>query len=62
MSKPSVIVVSAEDLPLVCRGEGAENWNGHPRVFLVLNADHRTASCPYCGAVYRAEGEISAHH
>lgn len=35
--KPSVITITAQDLPLICTGPEHETWNGHPRVFHPLS-------------------------
>lgn len=55
------IVITSGDLPLYCRGPKHETWNGHPRVFLPIT-DNGSVSCPYCGSIYRLEGEASGHH
>lgn len=59
--KQAEIVISAADLPLHCSGPQNEPWNGHPRVFLPIQS-FSTIECPYCGAVYRLDGEAKGHH
>ena len=58
--KQDTIVITPHDLPLHCAGPQNETWNGHPRVFLPIESN-RTIECPYCGAVYRLEGEAGHH-
>ncbi|MCF7521172.1 zinc-finger domain-containing protein [Neisseria sp. ZJ106] len=55
------VVITPKDLPLYCSGPNHETWNGHPRVFLPIESNGETA-CPYCGTVYRLDGEIPHHH
>ena len=56
--KQDTIVITPHDLPLHCAGPQNETWNGHPRVFLPIESN---IECPYCGAVYRLEGEAGHH-
>ena len=58
--KQDTIVITPHDLPLHCAGPQNETWNGHPRVFLPIESNS-SIECPYCGAVYRLEGE-DGHH
>lgn len=58
---PPVITITPHDLPLHCSGPENESWNGHPRVFLPIQSND-SIECPYCGTVYRLEGEASSHH
>ena len=58
--KQETIVITPHDLPLHCAGPQNETWNGHPRVFLPIESDS-SIECPYCGAVYRLEGEAGHH-
>ena len=62
MSEPKqdIIVITPHDLPLHCAGPQNETWNGHPRVFLPIESNS-SIECPYCGAVYRLEGEAGHH-
>lgn len=55
------IVITPDQLPLYCTGPGKEAWNGHPRVFLPIQSNG-TIECPYCGTIYRLDGEASGHH
>ena len=58
--KQETIVITTHDLPLHCAGPQNETWNGHPRVFLPIESNS-SIECPYCGAVYRLEGEAGHH-
>ena len=58
--KQETIVITPHDLPLHCAGLQNETWNGHPRVFLPIESNS-SIECPYCGAVYRLEGEAGHH-
>ncbi len=44
--------VHRADLPLSCPTPEQKLWNSHPRVYLPIEQSG-TASCPYCGAIYR---------
>ncbi|MBK7353743.1 MAG: zinc-finger domain-containing protein [Nitrosomonas sp.] len=55
------IEVTVEDLPLHCPMPSMSSWNGHPRVYLPIEAT-REALCPYCGTHYILKGEIKANH
>lgn len=57
----NTIILKAHDLPLHCSGPQNEAWNGHPRVFLPIQA-HSKIECPYCGAVYFLDDEVGHHH
>lgn len=57
------VTITATDLPLFCPRPGAPLWARHPRVFLdPLRHDTGTATCPYCGTVYRFTGEKPHGH
>ena len=43
--------VTARDLPLSCPMPDMSLWNGHPRVYLPIEATG-FVKCPYCGAEY----------
>ena len=58
--KQETIVITPHDLPLHCAGPQNETWNGHPRVFLPIESNS-SIDVPYCGAVYRLEGEAGHH-
>ncbi|EIC22481.1 zinc-finger domain-containing protein [Thiorhodovibrio frisius] len=63
VTAPEPIKVQAADLPLSCPRPGDELWNMHPRVYLPIDeTPDRRATCPYCGAVYELEGEVSKAH
>lgn len=47
-----IVEVGRSDLPLHCPMPGQSLWNGHPRVFLPIEASGE-ALCPYCGTLYR---------
>jgi len=49
---PSVVEVSAADMPLYCPNPAMPLWSSHPRVFLDVGASGQ-AMCPYCGMRYR---------
>jgi uncharacterized Zn-finger protein len=53
--------VSAEALPLFCPPPGQALWSGHPRVAIPVEK-LGTASCPYCGAVYKLKGDLPKGH
>ena len=40
------------DLPLSCPSPSMALWNSHPRVYLPIEAEGGTSTCPYCGAQY----------
>jgi uncharacterized Zn-finger protein len=40
---------------------GASLWNAHPRVNIPVNHGGE-ARCPYCGTLYRFEGELPKGH
>ncbi|NQY25666.1 MAG: zinc-finger domain-containing protein [Piscirickettsiaceae bacterium] len=44
-------VVHHADLPVSCPNIESEQWSSHPKVYLSLELNERTA-CPYCGEVY----------
>ncbi|PKO85003.1 MAG: zinc-finger domain-containing protein [Betaproteobacteria bacterium HGW-Betaproteobacteria-11] len=57
------LAITAHDLPLSCPRPGAPLWARHPRVFLdPLRNSEGTATCPYCGTVYRFTGERPHGH
>lgn len=59
---PEAIEVGAEALPVYCPGPLAPIWSLHPRVFLDVTRTG-SASCPYCGTVYRLKpGSTVPHH
>lgn len=55
-----LIDITPYDLPLHCSGINTEIWNGHPRVFLPIQS-YGQIECPYCGAIYRLNGETKSH-
>jgi uncharacterized Zn-finger protein len=58
-----VVEYPAADLPLHCPLPSQKLWNSHPRVFLpIADAPDRAARCPYCGTLYRLQGEITTGH
>lgn len=50
--------VSPRNLPLCCPMPGMTLWNGHPRVYLPIEATGY-AVCPYCDAEYMLVDEGS---
>ncbi|WP_373741063.1 zinc-finger domain-containing protein [Neisseria sp.] len=59
---PATVNITPHDLPLHCSGpKDTLGWNGHPRVFLPVES-HSSIECPYCGTVYKLEGEAKGHH
>jgi uncharacterized Zn-finger protein len=44
--------VRRADLPLCCPTPEMALWNSHPRVYLPIEAEGGTSTCPYCGAQY----------
>ena len=56
-----VITITPHDLPLHCPTADVALWNNHPKVFLPIQSNS-TIRCPYCGTVYRLEGEAGGHH
>lgn len=60
---PEAIEVDADALPVYCPGPHAPAWSMHPRVFLDVTRTG-SASCPYCGAVYRLKpgADVPHHH
>lgn len=66
MNKPTTlnqrqIEISEEDLPLHCPIPSMRLWNGHPRVFLPIEATGE-ALCPYCGTHYILKGGAKTGH
>ena len=59
--QPETVVITPHDLPLHCNGPQEQAWNGHPRVFLPITSNG-SIECPYCGTIYRLDGEIKGHH
>ncbi|ASP18427.1 zinc-finger domain-containing protein [Neisseria sp. 23W00296] len=55
------VVIKPHELPLHCSGPRHETWNGHPRVFLAIQSNSEI-ECPYCGTIYKLDGEIGHHH
>ncbi|HMU63516.1 MAG: zinc-finger domain-containing protein [Nitrosomonas sp.] len=55
------IEVTIDDLPLHCPMPSMLSWNGHPRVYLPIEAT-REALCPYCGTHYVLKGEVKTNH
>lgn len=45
--------VTRADLPLHCPSDEMSLWNSHPRVYLPIEENGGSATCPYCGAEYR---------
>ncbi|MBY0575347.1 MAG: zinc-finger domain-containing protein [Gallionellaceae bacterium] len=61
MSDQYIVKVTAHDLPLTCPMPGASLWNAHPKVSIPVIQDGE-ARCPYCGTLYRFEGELPKGH
>jgi uncharacterized Zn-finger protein len=61
MSAPSLVEVTAADLPLTCPTPAVSLWNNHPRVALAVEKTGE-ARCPYCGTVYKFSGELPKGH
>jgi uncharacterized Zn-finger protein len=40
------------DLPLSCPTPAMALWNSHPRVYLPIEAEGGTSTCPYCGSIF----------
>ena len=56
------VEITAHDLPLTCPMPNESLWNAHPKVALALDGNGE-AHCPYCGTVYKLNGELPrAHH
>ena len=47
-------LVNKKELPFYCPPKEEENWNMHPKVFLVFDAQGK-ASCYYCSSKYEIE-------
>ena len=45
------VELDANELPAFCPNPRMTLWNQHPRVY--LDVTHGSATCPYCGTVYR---------
>ena len=52
---PSLVDVTAADMPLYCPNPAMSLWSSHPRVFLDVGVTGE-AMCPYCGTRYRLQG------
>lgn len=66
MDKPTTlnqrqIEITEDDLPLHCPIPSMRLWNGHPRVFLPIEATGE-ALCPYCGTRYILKGGAKTGH
>lgn len=66
MDKPTTlnqrqIEITEDDLPLHCPIPSMRLWNGHPRVFLPIEATGE-ALCPYCGTRYILKGVAKTGH
>lgn len=59
--KQRVIEVTAADLPLHCPTPEMALWSAHPRVFLPIEKTGEVL-CPYCGTLYRLQGDVSQQH
>lgn len=44
--------VHRSDLPLSCPTPAMALWNSHPRVYLAIEAEGGTSTCPYCGSTF----------
>jgi uncharacterized Zn-finger protein len=62
MSDVKEFEVAAKDLPLHCPTKEVALWASHPRVYMDMT-ETGTATCPYCGTVYKLKaGEhVKAH-
>ena len=60
-SNQSYVEVTAQDLPLTCPMPGSSLWNSHPKVGLAFGQDGQVR-CPYCGTLYRFQGELPHGH
>ena len=47
----AVIEVHAQQLPLSCPTDDMSLWNGHPKVYLPIEASGQEI-CPYCGTQF----------
>lgn len=41
------------DLSLSCPMPDMRLWNAHPRIYLPIEDEGGTSTCPYCGTKYR---------
>lgn len=48
---PTIIQVTADDLPLSCPMPNQALWSQHPRVFIPF--EDGEGHCPYCGNLFR---------
>ena len=55
------VIVHAQDLPVYGPNPAMPLWSSHPRVFLDV-AGAGEAMCPYCGTLYRLEGDAQEGH
>jgi len=49
----SEYTVKRSELPLSCPSPDMQLWNAHPRVYLPIESEGGSSTCPYCGARYR---------
>jgi uncharacterized Zn-finger protein len=61
----SAVLVTAADLhgghSVFCPNPKMGLWNQHPKVFIDV-ATTGEGRCPYCGTVYRLQGEAAHKH
>ncbi|MBL4747893.1 MAG: zinc-finger domain-containing protein [Magnetovibrio sp.] len=60
MADQDIQIVSTPKV--TCSGHGSSS--GHPKVFLVLDADTHEIACPYCGRKFKLDpnAKVSAGH
>ncbi len=57
----ATITVTAKDLPLTCPMPDMNLWNAHPKVVIPMH-EGGDVRCPYCGTLYKFEGELPKGH
>lgn len=60
-SIPTVVEVTATDLPLFCPTPSMPLWSSHPRVYLPIEETGEIV-CPYCSTRYKFTGELPKGH
>jgi uncharacterized Zn-finger protein len=60
MSKTPFEIIETAEHTVACNGDGGAL--GHPKVYLHLDGDKHSATCPYCSRMFVLKGAHSTHH
>tara|TARA_R110002049_G_scaffold240987_1_gene414808 strand:- start:44 stop:244 length:201 start_codon:yes stop_codon:yes gene_type:complete len=61
LESAAAVELDGNDLPAFCPNPKMTLWNSHPRVYLEV-AKTGSASCPYCGTVYKLKEGATVKH